>query len=80
VAVAASLLDRCVDSDSSTLDGHTALHHAARNGHVDVIRLALHRGATAEATDREHDATAEDWAAFFRQTEAEAVLREWRSG
>lgn len=45
--------DRCVIDACSSLDGCTALHAAARAGHVHLVRLLLEAGADALAVDSE---------------------------
>lgn len=45
--------DRCVIDACSSLDGCTALHAAARAGHVNLVRLLLESGADALAVDSE---------------------------
>jgi ankyrin repeat protein len=47
---------------SAAQSRHTALHSAAWNGDVDMIRLLLHAGADRSLRDEQYDATAEGWA------------------
>lgn len=46
------LLDDGIDVNSIDLDGRTALHIAACEGHVDVVKLLLSRRANIDARDR----------------------------
>ena len=46
------LLDEGVDVNSIDLDGRTALHIAACEGHVEVVKLLLSRRANIDARDR----------------------------
>ena len=41
-----------VDVCSSSQDGETALHVSAGEGHVDVVKELLERGADVAATDK----------------------------
>lgn len=41
---------------------HTALHSAAWNGDLEMVRLLVEAGADVRARDEEHDATPEGWA------------------
>ncbi|CAN6543926.1 unnamed protein product [Malus baccata var. baccata] len=47
-----NLLNQGVDVNSIDLDGRTALHIAACEGHVEVARLLLSRKANMDARDR----------------------------
>lgn len=46
------LLDDGVDVNSIDLDGRTALHIAACEGHVDMVNLLLNRNVNMDAHDR----------------------------
>lgn len=46
------LLNEGVDVNSIDLDGRTALHIAACEGHVEVVKLLLRRKANIDARDR----------------------------
>ncbi|KAF8402413.1 hypothetical protein HHK36_013368 [Tetracentron sinense] len=46
------LLKEGIDVNSIDLDGRTALHIAACEGHVDVVKLLLSRKANIDARDR----------------------------
>lgn len=52
VAGVLDLLDEGVDVNSIDLDGRTALHIAACEGHVEVVKLLLSRSANIDARDR----------------------------
>lgn len=39
------LLDRGADIEKSNQVGMTALHHAAKNGHANIVRILVQRGA-----------------------------------
>jgi len=56
-------------------EGRTALHHAAGEGRVDLIKLLVDAGAPVDARDPIYRATAIEWAAFFNRTEAKEFLR-----
>ena len=45
------LLDREASLDQVDIDGDTALHKAARNGHVATVNLLLDRGAKMTITN-----------------------------
>lgn len=55
--------------------GVTALHMAAQNGHMAVIKLLIERGADRSIKDDLYHATAEGGANFFGQIEARDYLR-----
>lgn len=46
------LLDEGIDVNSIDFDGRTALHIAACEGHVEVVKLLLSRKANIDARDR----------------------------
>ncbi len=48
--------------------GITALHIAAQNGHMPIVKLLVERGADLSARDDLYQSTAESAAAFFGQT------------
>ena len=48
VALVATLLDAGADPNARQNGGYTALHEAAYNGNIDMIRLLLDRGAEAK--------------------------------
>lgn len=50
------LIDRGIDLKDKS--GYTALHYAARNGHVDVCKLLLNKGANVNAVTKSGCATA----------------------
>jgi len=47
-----SLWKSFFDIHSSQKDGSTSLYVAAREGHVEIVRLLLDRGANKEAANR----------------------------
>ena len=55
--------------------GITALHIAAQNGHMPVVKLLLERGADRSIKDDLYHATAESAAAYFGQAEVRDYLR-----
>ncbi|CAI0407564.1 unnamed protein product [Linum tenue] len=46
------LLNEGIDVNSIDLDGRTALHIAACEGHAEVVKLLLNRRASIDARDR----------------------------
>jgi ankyrin repeat protein len=54
--------------------GITALHLAAQNGHMPMVRLLVERGAGRSIKDDLYQATAERGAAYFGQTEVRDYL------
>jgi ankyrin repeat protein len=69
------LLDAGVDANTFGPHGHSALHAAAANGDVAMIKLLLKRGARGDLKDQEHNGTALDWAHFFKHHEAAELLK-----
>jgi ankyrin repeat protein len=53
----------------------TALHEAARQGSMEVIRLLVEHGADPDIRDSGYDATPGGWAEHFGKTEAHEYLR-----
>jgi ankyrin repeat protein len=51
--------------DRTDAEGLTALHHAARNGHLDVVRTLVARGASTTVRDPQYDGTALGHARHF---------------
>ncbi|KAK1426416.1 hypothetical protein QVD17_15087 [Tagetes erecta] len=68
------LLDDGVDVNSIDLDGRTALHIAACEGHVDVVLLLLSRKANIDARDRWGSTPAAD-AKYYGNVETYDILR-----
>jgi ankyrin repeat protein len=69
--------------DRSDAEGLTALHHAARNGHLEVVRALVARGASTTVRDPQYDGTALGHARHFnarwpraRGAEVVALLEE----
>ena len=56
-------------------DGITALHLAAQNGDIAVIRALLAGGADPAVVEAAHGGTAADWAGHFGHDAAAALLR-----
>jgi hypothetical protein len=52
----------------------TALHDAAGNGRLEIVRVLLRNGADREVRDRRFGATPLEWAQFFDQTAAVTLL------
>ena len=71
---ASLLLEGVLDLEGST--GRSTLHHAAAAGRLDVIELLLDAGADIGARDPEYNAVPIQWAKFFDQPEAAALLAE----
>jgi ankyrin repeat protein len=76
-----------VNARSDAGSRHTALHSAAWNGDVEMVRLLLAAGADPAIRDHEHDATALGWAETSsavtnnpRCAEVAAILREGGEG
>jgi ankyrin repeat protein len=55
--------------------GITALHIAAQNGHMPMVKLLVERGADRSVKDDLYHATAEGGAAYFGQVEVRDYLR-----
>ena len=67
------LLDKGADVDELDNEGRTALHHAAQNGEVEVIKVLLDRGAEIDALDKDNR-TPLHFAATERRTGAVKLL------
>ena len=74
------LLDAGEDPNRfNPLGGHshsTPLHQAAGNGHLDVVKLLVARGARTDVKDILFGATPAGWANYAGRKEVEAYLRE----
>ena len=55
--------------------GITALHMAAQNGHLTVVKLLIARGADPSIKDDLYQSTPEGGAAYFGQVEVRDYLR-----
>jgi len=77
-AAAKVLLDAGADPDRYNPPGahahSTALHQAAIEGHLEVIRVFLAHGARRDIRDIHHNATPADWARHAGHDEAAAML------
>jgi ankyrin repeat protein len=68
-------LDRGESPNARDVDGYTALHGAAENGHVQVVTLLLERGAHVRALTRD-GLTPLDLAEMSDQDAVALVLRQ----
>ncbi|XP_044466688.1 integrin-linked protein kinase 1-like isoform X2 [Mangifera indica] len=68
------LLDEGIDVNSIDLDGRTALHIAACEGHEEVVKLLLQRKANMEARDRWGSTAAAD-AKYYGNVEVYNILK-----
>jgi ankyrin repeat protein len=59
--------------------GVTALHMAAQNGHLSMVKMLIERGADLTIRDDLYGGTAEGAADFFGQTEVRDYLRSLRA-
>ena len=72
------LLDAGADPNRFTEKGHshsTPLHQAAGNGHLDVVKLLVERGAKTDVKDILFGGTPADWANYAGKKEVESYLR-----
>jgi ankyrin repeat protein len=69
-----ALLDQGVDPNATDPDGYSALHGAAENGHVYVVKLLLGRGARACVCTRD-GLTPLDLAEMTDHDDVAALLR-----
>ncbi|HTT22038.1 MAG TPA: ankyrin repeat domain-containing protein [Candidatus Sulfotelmatobacter sp.] len=78
--IVALLLDAGEDPNRfNPVGGHshsTPLHQAAGNGHLEVVKLLVARGARTDVKDILFGGTPAEWARHSRQQDVEAYLRE----
>lgn len=74
LAVAQLLLEHGADIDAKGHFGATGLHWAALNGHVEVVRWLLERGAATGGRDARFDSTPEGWALETGHAEIAALI------
>lgn len=73
------LVEALVDAGcdvNAAIDGRTALHHAAAQGDLAMVRLLLDRGAGLDGHDAVFGATPLGWAEYFGRRDVAAHLRE----
>lgn len=73
LAMVSAKLDAGIDPNSAGPSGQTALMLAARNGHIDTMRLLLERGANP-ALRTKTGSTAEDIAKTYKHPECAQLL------
>ena len=61
--------------DLNAMRHSTPLHEAAWNGHLEMVKLLLERGADPSLPDRSHNALPADWAAHNHRHEVAAYLK-----
>jgi ankyrin repeat protein len=64
---------RPVDVCDQDSDGRTPFHHAAREGHADIVQTLLHHGADHEVVDN-YDYTALEVAVLYRHSDVIKIL------
>jgi ankyrin repeat protein len=69
-----------VGSDVNARHRLTALHEAASEGRLDLVKVLLDLGADPAIRDTAYDATAEGWAEYNRQPEVLAYLKRYGAG
>jgi len=75
--IAEYLLDvRCIDIDLADHFGRTALHYAARDGHLDVAQVLFRYGATLDIQDNDGDTPADIATAAGHDDIADAIRAE----
>jgi ankyrin repeat protein len=76
LAVAQLLLEHGADIDARGHFGATGLHWAALNGHTEVVRWLLERGAATDECDPRFDSTPEGWALETGHADLAALIAE----
>lgn len=71
---AALLIERGVDVNAGPFRRQTALHEACYQGHLEMARFLLERGADPTIRDGEWNSTAVGWAAEGRRQDVVALL------
>ena len=71
--------DRCVVDAALAVDGSTALHHAARAGHANIVRLLLDHGADSLVVDSELRTPLHHVAALGHGCVASPASRAWQA-
>jgi hypothetical protein len=71
--------DRCVVDAALAVDGSTALHHAARAGHANIVRLLLDHGADSLVVDSELRTPLHHVAALGHGCVASPASRVWQA-
>jgi ankyrin len=69
------LIENGAAVESKDADGMTALHHASREGHTEIVSLLLKRGARVRDRDRSGD-NALDIAEQFSKIQVIDLLRQ----
>lgn len=75
-AAVKALLDKGAPIEAKTPYGVTPLFFAARNGHTEVVRLLVERGAQVNVTDTFYKSTALGWAAGSGHADVVRLLLE----
>ena len=78
-AVSRALMDHGADVNAAGADKVTPLHLAACAGHRDVAELLLAAHADLNVRDATYDATPEEWATFWGQSDLAAYLGSLRA-
>jgi len=71
---AATAIDDGADVDAQDESGWAPLHWAARNGHEDIVKLLIDKGATIDIRTPISDSTPLHWAIYFRHEAIVSLL------